>query len=327
MRSGPALWPAVFTAIIALAGCGGHSTVSGALPPANPGPSPTVSPVPGPSPTPVTAVPVVAHVVLVVLENHSLPQVIGSPFMPFLNSLASQNSLATNYFANAHNSIGNYFMLTAGQLESTDDNFSGTINDDNIVRELTAAGKSWKAYMESLPAQGYTGGDVMPYVKHHDPFVYFTDVLDSSAQGNQIVPFSQLATDLAAGTLPTFAFIVPNLEDDAHNCPDDGTSCQDSDKLTHADNWLQTNIQPLLASPAFANSVLIITWDEGVATDTANGGGQVATVLVGAHVRPQFQSVTFYQHQSTLGLIMDLLGVANHPGLSASAPSMIEFFQ
>jgi len=328
MRSGPALWPAVFITMIALAGCGGgHTSVSGALPPANPGPSPSVSPVPGPSPTPVSAVPVVAHVVLVVLENHSLPQVIGSPFMPFLNSLASQNSLATNYFADVHNSIGNYFMLTAGRLESTDDNFAGTINDDNIVRELTAAGKSWKAYMESLPSQGYTGNDVLPYVKHHDPFTYFTDVLDSSSQWNQVVRFSQLSTDLAAGTLPSFAFIAPNLEDDAHNCPDDGTNCQDSDKLVHADNWLQTNIQPLLVSPAFANSVLIITWDEGVATDTANGGGQVATVLVGAHVKTQFQSVTFYQHQSTLGLIMDLLGVANHPGLSASAPSMIEFFQ
>ena len=201
MRSGPALWPAVFITMIALAGCGGgHTSVSGALPPANPGPSPSVSPVPGPSPTPVSAVPVVAHVVLVVLENHSLPQVIGSPFMPFLNSLASQNSLATNYFANVHNSIGNYFMLTAGRLESTDDNFAGTINDDNIVRELTAAGKSWKAYMESLPSQGYTGNDVLPYVKHHDPFTYFTDVLDSSSQWNQVVPFSQLSTDMAAGT-------------------------------------------------------------------------------------------------------------------------------
>src|SRR5215472_16339438 len=189
MRSGPALWPAVFITMIALAGCGGgHTSVSGALPPANPGPSPTVSPVPGPSPTPVTAVPVVAHVVLVVLENHSLPQVIGSPFMPFLNSLASQNSLATNYFANAHDSIGNYFMLTVGQLESTDDHFAGTINDDNIVRAMSGTGKTWKAYMENLPAQGYTGNDVFPYVKHHNPVAYITDALDFSSKGNQIVP-------------------------------------------------------------------------------------------------------------------------------------------
>jgi acid phosphatase len=321
MRSGAALWPAVFIATIALAACGGHTTVSGALPPAGP------SPQPSPTPTPTAVIPTVDHVVLVVLENHSLPQVIGSPVMPYLNSLASQNSLATNYFANAHNSIGNYFMLTVGQLVSTDDHFAGTVNENNIVRALSGTGKSWKAYMESLPNQGYTGNDVLPYVKHHNPFAYITDVLDSSAQGNQIVSFSQIFSDLSAGTLPSFAFVVPNLNNDAHDCPGGGVTCQDSDKLTAADNWLQANIQPLITSPAFSNSVLIITWDEGVATDTAHGGGQVATVLVGAHVRTRFQSVTFYQHQSTLGLIVDLLGVSNHPGLSASAPSMIEFFQ
>src|SRR5215467_7337778 len=270
MRSRPAFWPAVFITTIALAGCGGHTTVSGALPGPTPKPSPTVSP--SPSPTPLPSVPVVAHVVLVVLENHSLPQVIGSPFMPFLNSLASQNSLATNYFANAHNSIGNYFMLTVGQLESTDDHFAGTVNDDNIVRAMSGTGKTWKAYMESIPARGYTGNDVFPYVKHHNPFAYITDVLDFSSQGNQIVPFSQLGADLAAGTLPSFAFIAPNLNNDAHDCPGGGNSCQDSDKLTAADNWLQANIQPLIASPAFANGVLIITWDEGVATDIAHGG-------------------------------------------------------
>jgi phosphatidylinositol-3-phosphatase len=319
MRLAKALRTAVFILAMALAGCGGRTTFSGAIP--------APSPSPGPSPTPASAIPVVSHVALVVLENHGASQVIGSPFMPFLNSLAAQNSVAMNYFADAHDSIGNYFMLTTGQLESTDDHFSGTINDDNIVRALTGAGKSWKAYMESLPAQGYTGNDVPPYVKQHNPFVFLSDVLSSSAQANQIVPLTQLSADLAASALPSFSFIVPNLDDDAHDCPGGGLNCQDSDKLAAADAWLQANIQPLISSAAFANSVLIITWDEGAATDVAHGGGQVATVVLGAHVRRQFQSVTFFQHQSTLGLILDLLGVADHPGLSASAPSMIEFFQ
>lgn len=334
MRLETALHAAVFIILIwamALAGCGGRTTFSGAIPAPSPspGPSPAPSPgpSPGPSPTPAPAIPVVSHVALVVLENHSAFQVMGSPFMPFLNALASQNSVAMNYFANAHQSIGNYFMLATGQLESTDDHFSGTISNDNIARALTGAGKSWKAYMESLPAQGYTGNDVLPYVKHHNPFAYLSDVLSSSAQVNQIVPLTQLSADMAAGALPSFSFIVPNLDDDAHDCPGGGSNCQDSDKLAAADSWLQANIQPLISSPAFANSVLIITWDEGVQTDVAHGGGQVATVLLGAHVRTQFQSVTFYQHQSTLGLILDLLGVPDHPGLSASAPSMIEFFQ
>src|SRR5438132_4872336 len=97
--------------------------------------------------------------------------------MPYLNELATQYGLATQYFANTHPSIGNYFMMTTGQIITNDDAFGGPVSDDNIVRELTAAGKTWKIYAESLPSPGYTGGDVFPYLKHHNPFAYFTDVI------------------------------------------------------------------------------------------------------------------------------------------------------
>ena len=38
------------------------------------------------------------HVVVVLEENESYSAVIGSASMPYLNSLASQNALATQYF-------------------------------------------------------------------------------------------------------------------------------------------------------------------------------------------------------------------------------------
>jgi hypothetical protein len=267
------------------------------------------------------------HVIVVVLENHSFSQVIGSPSMPYLNSLANAHSLATNYFGNVHPSIGNYFMLTTGQLESVDDNFTAIVSDDNIVRALSGAGKSWKAYMESIPSAGYLGGNVGTYLKHHDPFSYFSDVVSNSAQAANIVPFTQLQADMAANTLPNFAFIAPNSVDDAHDCPGQASTCLDSAKLATADTWLKTNIDPLINSPAFANSVFIITWDEGDFTDLTNGGGQVATVLVGTHVKAGFRSTTFYQHQNTLRLVLDLLKVGDRPGASAVAGSMNEFFQ
>jgi len=68
----------------------------------------------------------------VVEENHSYWQVIGNSAMPYLNSLASQYGLATRYYANVHPSIGNYFMLTDGQIETVNDAFSGTVSHDNI---------------------------------------------------------------------------------------------------------------------------------------------------------------------------------------------------
>src|SRR5690349_2652099 len=90
------------------------------------------------------------HVLIVVEENHSYSSVIGNPAMPYLNHLASQYALAKQYYGNLHPSIGNYFMLTTGQIITADDTFTGVIDQDNIVRELTGASKSWKAYIESL---------------------------------------------------------------------------------------------------------------------------------------------------------------------------------
>jgi phosphatidylinositol-3-phosphatase len=274
------------------------------------------------------SVPTVDHVFLLVLENHSFSNVIGSPHMPYLNSLATEHSLAINYFANAHPSLPDYFMLSVGLPETFDDNFSGMVTDDNVVRTLSASAKTWKAYIEDLPFPGYTGGDVSPrYLKHHNPFAYLSDVLNSSTQAANIVPFSQFSADLSVGMLPNFGFIIPNPENDAHTCPGAAPSCADGDLLNATDQWLKNNIDPVINSPAFGNSVFIITWDESTQQDIANGGGQVATLLIGAHVKTGFRSTSFYQHQSTLRLILDLLSTADLPNTAAIAPSMAEFFQ
>jgi acid phosphatase len=265
------------------------------------------------------------------LENHSFGQVIGNPAMPYLNGLATAHSLAADYFADAHPSIPNYFMLTTGNFETFDDGFTGTISDDNIVRALTGAGKSWKAYIESIPSTGYLGPNSGTYLKRHNPFAYLSDVNaatpQAAAQAAKMVPFSQLSSDLAAGSLPNFVYVLPNSQDDAHDCPGGGTSCTSDQQLAAADAWLKANIDPVITSPKFGNSVLIITFDESVNTDITNGGGQVMTVLVGPHVKTGFRSSTMYQHQSLLRLVLQLLNVSDMPGASAVASSMGEFFQ
>jgi acid phosphatase len=261
------------------------------------------------------------------LENHGFSQVIGSTAMPYLNSLAAQQGLATQYYADTHPSIGNYFMLTTGAVETNLTAFSGTITDDNLVRAFLSAGTSWKVYAQSLPATGYLGPDVYPYFKHHNPFVYFSDVVNSGVLAANIVPFTQLTSDVSAGAVPQFAYLLPDAENDAHDCPTGAATCADTDKLAAADTWLKTNVAPLMANPAFANSVLIVVFDEALDGDVTHGGGHVAAVIAGAHVKAGFSSTTFYQHESMLRLILDLLAVPDHPGLSATAPSMAEFFQ
>lgn len=288
-------------AALELACGGGSSKIQTSVPPGQPGQldQPTFS-----------------HVILVVEENHSYAEVMGNSSMPYFNSLASQYGVAAQYFADAHFSMPNYLMLTTGLIETLDDNFSGTISDDNVARELVKAGKTWKSYAESLPSVGYVGGDSGLYVRRHNPFTYLSDVQSDSSQAANIVPFTQFTTDLANNTLPQYSFVVPNLMDDAH----DGT-------LAQADAWLQTNIAPLIASPTFqASGLLIITFDEGDPTDLNHGGGQVATLIISSNAKKNFQSQTFYQHQSVLRLILTGSGVNSFPGLAAVAPDMTEFF-
>jgi phosphatidylinositol-3-phosphatase len=295
------------TVLLIFCGCGGGSLQVTSPPP----------------PPPVTA----DHVFLVVLENHSFSQVMANPSMPYLNSLASSHALATQYFANAHPSIPNYFMLSSGNTVTFDDSFTGTITDNNLVRALTSANKTWKAYIQNLPSPGYTGPDAGAYFKHHNPFAYLSDVTGSAAQAANMVPFTQFSADLAAGSLANFVYLLPDAQNDAHDCPGGAATCTDDQKLAAADNWLRTNIDPLINSPNFGNSVLVITFDESVSTDMTDGGGQVMTVLVGPHVKSGFRSTTVYQHQSVLRLILELLKVSDMPGASATANSMGEFFQ
>ena len=300
-----------------LCGCGGNaSNLSSILPPAaggsnGNGGNGSNSGGSGTSPTPPAGV---QHVVVVVEENHSYAEVIGNAQMPYLNGLASKYASATNYFADTHPSLPNYFMLTTGSLVTLSDSYAGPYSGDNIAGVLAAAGKTWKVYAESLPSVGYTGGDKYPYIKHHNPFAYFSSVLNDPAQTQNIVPFSDFQADLSAGSLPSYSFVIPNLLDDAH----DGS-------LAQADSWLQTNINPLVTNGVFANTLLVIVFDESETFDIAHGGGHVAAVIAGGAVKAGYQSPTLYQHESTLRLTLNALGIANAPGNGANATPMNDF--
>lgn len=254
------------------------------------------------------------HVFIVVEENHGYSSVVGSSSMPYLNSLISQYGLATNYVADTHPSIGNYFMLTTGHILTNNDSetpSSFPVSADNIAHELELTGGTWKDYREM------TG----TYYVRHDPLAYMTNINSANR-----VDFTQFATDLANGNLPDLSWIVPNGCDDAHDC-----------SLSTADSWLQTNLDPLVKSPVFQqDGLLIITFDEdsgsGSCTDSDIQagtwcGGQVATVLISPLlVSKGFKSSTSYHHESALRLMSEALGLATFPGFSSGAANMSDFF-
>jgi phosphatidylinositol-3-phosphatase len=255
-----------------------------------------------------------AGVFLIIEENHNYTGVIGNSAMPFLNAIYRSNGIAANYYANAHPSIGNYFMLTTGQIITNDDSFSGTVYFNNIVRQLIAAGKTWREYSQDLPYDGYYGGDSNqwgPYIQHHNPCSYFSDVRHSLTQVKNLVQSHHLEEDIANNNLPSFALIIPDNNNNGHN-----------GDLAAADRFLQVRIGLLIAALKY-NDIVIISFDES-ATDNSYGGGRVEWIAIGPSIKPGYQSTTFYQHQNCLRFMCDRLGISA-PGAGANAASMSEF--
>ncbi len=244
--------------------------------------------------------------------------------MPYLNGLANQYGLATNYFANAHPSIPNYFELTTGQILTLDRRLRHRSRFPRLRQRTPSVSSSPTANPGNLtlrifPAVGYTGGDSGNYAVRHNPAAYMTDVQNDPAQTTNLVPFSQLAADVRDGAnLPEYSFIVPNLCNDAHDCA----------LLTTADDWLKSNLRPSsFRAPRFQkDGLLLIIFDEGGPTDLSAGGGHVAAVIVSPFAKHGYKSVALYQHQSVLRLMLEGLGVTKLPGDAATAPPMWEFF-
>jgi len=272
------------------------------------------------------------HVYIVAEENRSYEHIVGSASMPYLNSLLAKGGVATQFYSNEHGSLENYLIVTSGQYLTHNNDTLAVFNVDNIERHLLTNGKTFKSYAQTLPYAGYTGLYSGAYMKRHAPLPYYTDMANSSLIMHH-VSTTEMAKDIANGTLPNFAFITPDGDHDMHNCGTNLGAC-----LWTADQWLQSNIGPLLATAPFqpgGDGVLIIWADEAdlstdnrcSATVLTGCGGHILVAMIGPQVKAGYKSVTTYHHQSVLRTMLEALGTtANFPAAANTAPDMREFF-
>ncbi len=254
------------------------------------------------------------------MENEESTSIIGNGAAPYLNSLAQSHGLAASYYAISHPSLPNYLALTAGSTFGiSSDCTTCYVNATNVADQVEASGRSWKAYMESMPSSCYVG-DAYPYMQKHDPFIYYDDIRTNGARcAAHVVPFTQLSSDLSAGTVPNFAWITPNMCNDMHDC-----------SIGTGDAWLANVVPGILASSAFTNGgVLFITWDEGSSSAGCCGnafGGQVATLVIAPNTVAGLRSTTNETHYSLLRTIEDSWGLSPL-GQANNATAMREYFR
>lgn len=317
-----------------------------------------------------SAIPHYQHIVEIMMENTSYGTIIGNSNAPQINALANQYGLATDYYGVTHPSEPNYvaniggsyfgiqddnqFYCTAA-LASTDPQCAGssvnhTVAAQSIADQLTAAGKTWRGYFQSLPptpsvlvssgpgANGpytfkYPSSTVALYASKHNPFVNFVGTQGDVAN---MAPDSQLATDLASGNLANYSLVVP---DQCHDMHGTGGCSSTAGLIAAGDAYVGSTVSEIMSSHTWqeGNNAIVITWDEDDFSDSgllgtgccgANpGGGHVVTIVITNKGPIHVTDNTPYNHYSLLRSMEDAFGLPYlaHAG-DASVTSMTPLF-
>ncbi|HVV77310.1 MAG TPA: alkaline phosphatase family protein [Mycobacteriales bacterium] len=254
------------------------------------------------------------HVVWIWMENRAYAQVLGKTGRSgHLASYAKTCGTATDYDAVTHPSLPNYIAATSGSthgISSDCDPSSCPVAERSLFGQVDASGAKWASYAENMarPCDRRSYGR---YAARHNPAVYYTS-LRRSCHAHDLAmggTHGRFARHLAAGRLPAFSFVTPNLCDDGHDCA-----------TATADAWLGYWLKRITTSPIYRHgkTVVFVTWDEN---DYSAPDNQVATVVVGPTVSPGTRSHRHFTHYSLLRTTEDLLELS-HLGNAATAASM-----
>jgi phosphatidylinositol-3-phosphatase len=272
----------------ALAGCNSGGTGSSPTTPPEQPPTPPGQP---PPPADSTETPHLDHVVVIVLENKSYDEV---STQPYVSALIRRGAVFTRSFAVADNSQPNYLALWAGSTLGVASNScpppGSPFAVENLGHACEAAGLTWRAYSENLPAAGdaVCAADADLYTRKHDPWTNFSNLDHSNER-----PYADLAADIARGHLPRLALVVPNNCNNSHDC-----------SAAVSDAWLAANVPAILGALG-PNGVLVLTWDEG----NSGSSNHILTVFVGEPVQAGYVSNVEINHYTVLRAICEALGL------------------
>ena len=237
------------------------------------------------------------HIVIIVFENKEYSSIIGSSSAPYINSLANNYALATQYYAQRHPSLPNYIEWVAGSnMKITDDKETYVLSGEFLGRQLSEAGYSNYLFAESLPSsetsqRPCTYPSSGKYVKRHNPYAFWDWVQGVNGNSNHcslVKPYSSFNPSQLAGV----TWIIPNLCSDMHDCG-----------ISTGDNWIKANAPNILKN-MHNNDFLVVTFDEG--STATYGGGHVVTIFAGPGSKKHFKDATFYNHDSLLRTIENI---------------------
>ncbi|HEX7190004.1 MAG TPA: alkaline phosphatase family protein [Thermoanaerobaculia bacterium] len=264
------------------------------------------------------------HIVIVIDENKSFSDVIGSKDAPYLNALAQRGALLTNFTAAHHPSQPNYIDFFAGTpLGVCDDSCIQTPFAANNLGAaiLGSPGRSFAGYVEDLPAKPVC--DLNGFAKRHCPWMDFSNIPASATRN-----LAKFPKDFR--TLPTVSIVIPNVIHDMH----DGKVV--ATEVKAGDRWLRMKLGAYERWAETHNSLLIITWDEDsnesykiqcpTIVGTTPPANRIPTIIAGQHVMRGSRPATAYTHHDLLRTILDMYGIPRFAG-AASASDIVGIWQ
>jgi hypothetical protein len=262
----------------------------------------------------------IKSVFVIVMENQDWSAVKGSASAPFINgTLLAMGAHAERYSdVGVHPSEPNYVWLEAGSNLGIVNDDAAAYNDRTTTKHLAtlldAVGVRWKSYVEGI------GGDICPfedkgaYASKHVPVLFFDDVWNNCVA--HVRPYSELGSDMTAGTVPQYNFITPNLCHDMHD------GCTTPDLVKSGDDWLAAEVPKILASRAYKDGgAIFITWDEGT-----GGDAPIGMIVVSPFAKPGYAGMVPYSHSSTLRTMQEIFAVQPYLRDAANASSLSDLF-
>ncbi|KAI0900288.1 putative acid phosphatase Pho610 [Annulohypoxylon nitens] len=229
------------------------------------------------------------------LENQDFAKVVADPDFADLKRFGI---LQTRYYAHTHPSQPNYIAAVGGDYFGLDHDEVVRIpsNVSTVVDLLDEKRISWGGYFEGNPGPGYMAEGsydihgMWDYVRKHNPFVSYDSVNKNGSRLLNLLSFEDFKDDLAAGTIPQFVMMSPDMLNDGHNTT-----------LDYATKWAHKFLLPLLADGVFKEKTLIqLTYDE---TEDYSEPNRIVSLLLGSAVPDSLKGSeddTFYTHYSVL---------------------------
>lgn len=253
-------------------------------------------------------VPAFGHVFVIVGENKSLSEIKDTNAPYIMKTLKPAGAWFTDYNHVVKGSLADYIALTSGQFDPCQAHGPCGVKTVPSIFSQVGAG-NWRDWNESMPRNCYTGysgstTNLNAYKPGHNPALYYAgipcatyDVPAGTTGPDDMSSFNQA---LAAGSVPKYNFVSPNL------CEDSYHSCNGANIVTEYDDFLKKEIPLIEKSPAFgSDGVIFVTYDEA---NRHQPSSVTMMIVLGPQVLPGTYTGHF-DHYSTVATVEAGLGL------------------